>query len=119
LNPSFDDWSSFQQFFIMLSSSLETWLGQISWWRRTSVPQVNEDTFMEVNRRLVTFITAPGSGIEPSARMPFHCQHILMDFNELVADFPFMKPKVPVVGFGGAFGAHSCCKRKNSTDQIL
>jgi hypothetical protein len=66
------------------------------------------------------FITASGSGIEPSARMPFHCQHILMDFNELVADFPFMEPQVPVVGFGGAFGAQLLQEKKiNRSDLVM
>jgi hypothetical protein len=39
-----------------------------------------------------------------SLKSPFQCQHILMDYYEIVADFPFSTPQCPTVGFGGEFG---------------
>lgn len=104
LNPSFHDKGSFNQFFSHLGQSLQSWLVRLVCWRKTEMSP-NADLFLEVNKRLVTFITSSNSGIENSGKQPFHCQHILMDFNELVDGFPFGVPKCPVVGFGGSFGA--------------
>jgi hypothetical protein len=104
LNPSFLDKRSFHQFFKHLGQSLQSWLKSIVRWRRSKTAPVT-DAFSEVNKRLVTFITSSESGIENNAKQAFHSQHILMNFNELIDEFPFGVPKSPVVGFGGSFGA--------------
>jgi hypothetical protein len=38
------------------------------------------------------------------AKMTFFTQHILMNFNELIADWSFGEPETAVIGFGGLFG---------------
>jgi hypothetical protein len=56
--------------------------------------------------RLATFISDnDGLGSSMSGKAPFQCQHILMNLNECVDDFPLGVPKLPVIRFGGAFGA--------------
>jgi hypothetical protein len=56
--------------------------------------------------RLATFISDnDGLGSSMCGKAPFQCQHILMNLNECVDDFPLGVPKLPVIGFGGAFGA--------------
>ena len=42
---------------------------------------------------------------DQSYKQPYHSQQILMNFNNLVAEFPLGKPVIPIFGSGGLFGA--------------
>jgi hypothetical protein len=78
---------------------------------------VHHNFFRSVNKRLTSFLTSIGSGLENTGKQPFHSQHILMDYYKVVADFPFGEPICPVLGFGGSFGAQllqdSCLNSSN------
>jgi hypothetical protein len=98
---------NFRRFFLYLESELEPWLYRLvfSLGLRQSDCRI-DDVFHDVVERLAIFISNDaGLGSSMCTKAPFQCQHILMNLNELVGDFPTGIPKLPVVGFGGAFGA--------------
>jgi hypothetical protein len=110
LNASFYDWKTFQEFFSYLEAGLEAWFCRVVVWTLKQSgnerdQDVHHDLFRSVNERLTSFLTSIGSGLENTGKQPFHSQHILMDYYEVVADFPFGEPICPVLGFGGSFGA--------------
>jgi hypothetical protein len=37
-------------------------------------------------------------------KLSFHCQHIMMNCNKLIADWPFGYPKEIIFGYGGEMG---------------
>jgi hypothetical protein len=105
----FGDRKRFHQFFCYLGSELEPWLTRLTATLSllgVSATLETTDLFRDVCGRLATFINSDfGIGDSLSLKSPFQCQHILMDYYEVVADFPFGTPKCPTVGFGGEFGA--------------
>jgi hypothetical protein len=99
INDNFKDPKMFIRFFQFLQTELAPWFSR----------QLNldaggtQDLFGDTNKLLTKFIN---SGIVDSyTKQPFHCQHMLLNLNEVVDLFPFGKPVIPVVGFGGNFGA--------------
>jgi hypothetical protein len=40
-------------------------------------------------------------------KLSFHCQHILMNCNKLIADWPFGYPKEVIFGYGGEVGVEA------------
>jgi hypothetical protein len=61
--------------------------------------------FYKANKKLTVFFEASGGLGDSTSKQPFHCQHILLDWNEIISGFPFGQPHVPIFGFGGIFGA--------------
>jgi hypothetical protein len=101
----FNDKLNFRRFFKYLSATLEQWLSRLLLSLGNGSVQ-SDDTFQMVIGRLATFISDnDGLGSSMCGKAPFQCQHILMNLNECVDDFPLGVPKLPVTGFGGAFGA--------------
>jgi hypothetical protein len=99
INTDFRDSKLFHGFFMHLTTELP------SWFSRQVNRNINDcaDLFGETTKLLVKFIN---NGIADSyTKQPFHCQHMLLNINEVVAEFPFGAPVTPVVGFGGNFGA--------------
>ena len=99
INDNFKDRQIFRSFFEHLQKELPSWLAR----------QVDRDIcdsqhlFSETNKLLTKFVN---NGIVDSYHtQPLHCQHMLLNFNEVVDQFPFGAPVTPVVGFGGNFGA--------------
>jgi hypothetical protein len=58
-----------------------------------------------VNSPLTSFLEGTGGLGDRTSKQPFHCQQILLNWNEVVDGFPFGKPVIPIFGFGGIFGA--------------
>jgi hypothetical protein len=103
----FGDRKRFNQFFCYLGSELEPWLTRLTATLSLLMSATLEttDLFRDVCGRLATYINSNfGIGDSMSLKSPFQCQHILMDYYEVVTDFPFGTPKCPTVGFGGEFG---------------
>jgi hypothetical protein len=90
-----------------LQTELQPWLSRLIQFisQRQHSSTACDDLFMEVTQRLTTFINSDTIIGESFSKQPFHSQHILMNVNEVVSDFPFGIPTSPVVGPGGAFGA--------------
>jgi hypothetical protein len=110
LNASFYDWTTFHEFFSYLEAGLETWFCRVVVWTlkqsgNERAQDVHHSLFRSVNKWLTSFLTSLGSGIENMSKQPFHSQHILMDYYEVVADCLFGEPICPVLGFGGSFDA--------------
>lgn len=103
VSTNFNDRGAFSRFFLYLASDLEPWLSRL-------VPTIKdyqgESLFSNLITRLSTFINSnDGLGSTMCTKSPFQCQHILMNVNELVDNFPTGIPTRPVIGFGGSFGA--------------
>ena len=99
INDNFKVRQILRSFFEYVQKELPSWLAR----------QVDRDIggsehhFSETNKLLTKFVN---NGIVDSYhKQPFHCQHMLLNFNEVVDQFPFGAPVTPVVGFGGNFGA--------------
>jgi hypothetical protein len=107
VSENFNDKLNFRRFFKHLSATLEQWLSRLLLSLGNGSVQ-SDDMFQMVIGRLATFISDnDGLGSSVCGKAPFQCQHILMNLNECVLDdFPLGVPKLPVIGFGGAFGAH-------------
>jgi hypothetical protein len=107
VSANFNDRLNFRRFLEYLSAELEQWILRLL--RMLDDGSIDsDDTFQMVITRLATFISnneALGSSLCGKAR--FQCQHIMMNLiNECVLeDFPMGVPKLPVIGFGGAYGA--------------
>ena len=105
VSENFDDKCNFFRFFRYLAVELEPWLGRTVSGLAQEVFE-GVDTFGKEVKRLATFISQEeGLGSTMCSKAPFLCQHVWMNVNETVDDFPSGMPKVPVVGFGGSFGA--------------
>ncbi len=103
-----DDRLNFCRFLDHLAVELQPWLSDILIAVLATGPSMfkNGDVFSGLVQRLATFVSqdaALGGSLCP--KVPFQCQHILMNLNELVDKFPTGFPESPVVGFGGGFGA--------------
>jgi hypothetical protein len=92
INDNLKDRQLFDGFFRHLQRGLPLWLSR----------QVHRnigdsgDLFGETNQLLTKFIN---SGIVDSYnKQPFHTQHMLLNFNEVVAQFPFGEPVTPAHG---------------------
>ena len=105
IHGNYGDIQMFRQFFNHLQKKLESWLSGML----VKLQQVENkgctDTFGEANKLLTAFLNSESAIGEASTKQPFQSQHILMNYNEVVADFPFGEPECPVVGPGGKFGA--------------
>ena len=107
ISHNFSDKTNFHRFFKYLEAELQPWLARlvVALGRSPSVFE-DKDTFHEVVGRLATFISNDAAlGSSMCAKAPFQCQHILMNLNEVVDEFPTGVPRLPVVGFGGSYGA--------------
>ena len=105
LNDNLKQVTVFRRFFTHLQTHLPSWFEK-------GVAKISEEEnaglihlFKNVNKQLTTFLEATGGLGDTTSKQPFHCQHILLDWNEVVCDFPFGQPFVPIFGFGGIFGA--------------
>jgi hypothetical protein len=107
INENFKNRTMFLQFFNYLQTELLQWFSQLL----LIDVMGTDDLFGTINIRLTKFINDDQGIGDASTKQPFHCQHMLMNFNEVVADFPFGEPVSPVVGFGGAFGAQLLQKK--------
>jgi hypothetical protein len=95
----------FRQFFLHLQTELEPWLTRlVSFLDKKPHNSEHYDCFKGVNERLTKFINKDDLG-KTTTKQPFQSQHILMNYNEVVSDFPFGVPVLPIMGFGGSFGA--------------
>jgi hypothetical protein len=101
INENFKDRRMFFQFFSYLRMHLLAWFSKLI---QTDFSTDN-DVFGAVNKRLTKFINNEGAIGGSCKYQLFHCQHMLLDFNDVVAEFPFGEPMFPHVGFGGCFGA--------------
>jgi hypothetical protein len=105
LNDNLKQVPVFRRFFTYLQTYLPSWFEKV-------VSKISEEEdaasihlFINVNKQLTSFLEATGGLGDTTSKQPFHCQHILLDWNEVVSDFPFGQPFVPIFGFGGIFGA--------------
>jgi hypothetical protein len=106
INENFKDRGMFRQFFMYIHQELEPWMSRLVISMDVqSAADSTVDLFTEANKMLTTFINADNAIGDQSSKQPFHSQHILLNLNEVVADFPFGIPICPVIGFGGGFGA--------------
>jgi hypothetical protein len=102
VRDGFNRAQTLQRFLGYLGTELGPWLSRLGE-TITKLPSFHtDDLFHYVNTWLTTFITSESSIGESSTKMPFHCQHMMMDFNEVVTEFPIGRSKCPAVGFGGS-----------------
>ena len=61
-------------------------------------------------------------GTNGDLKLPFFCQHVLSNMNELVSEWPLGNPNKAISGFGGSFGVRrlQCgMKEKRSMEEVL
>jgi hypothetical protein len=107
ISQNYNDRSTFGRFLFYLGAQLEQWLARRVYTLRKPPPVLKSgDIFKEMIERLATFINSEdGLGSFMCTKAPFQCQHILMNLDKLVDEFPTGFPKFPVVAIGGSFGA--------------
>jgi hypothetical protein len=89
----------------------------------TNTPSGDDtDVFGNCISSLAAFMSDSQGLGTPGDKPLFFCQHILMNLNELVAGWPFGKPQVAIMGFGGTFGARRLARgvgNQYTTQEVL
>ena len=98
-NDNFGQPDIFAQFFRHVQTGLSPWLLR----QLSHDVESTQDLFGHTNKMLANFINLQMA--EAHSKQAFHCQHMLLNYNEVVDCSPFGQPLTPIVGFGGGFGA--------------
>jgi hypothetical protein len=99
---------------VSFSRAIKFFVKEVEQWLRGMTKQVSlwhtdpsgPDVFSNCVATLSQLLTLEGC-LGPwgaKEKMHFFCQHILMNVNELIDDWPFGKPSEAVFGYGGRFG---------------
>jgi len=118
IHIGFGTLSGFQRILSYLSHHLENWLSSITAQvaiLKSATPPV--DIFDVCRSSLSSLLSVPQAlGSWNGPKVQFFCQHILMNMNELIDDWPFGVPDNVILGFGGLFGAK---RLKRGVDENL
>ena len=118
IHIGFGTLSGFQRILSYLSHNLENWLLSITAEvaiLKSATPPV--DIFDLCRSSLSSLLSGPQAlGSWNGPKVQFFCQHILMNMNELIDDWPFGVPDHVILGFGGLFGAK---RLKRGVDENL
>jgi hypothetical protein len=123
LHDAFKSSASFIRVFNFLPGNLA------GWWRRAldavdkyNSTAENRDVFHESVSSLAEMLSCDQALGNSGDKLPFFCQHVLSNVNELFDGWPLGKPLSAIMGFGGRFGAsriQGSLEEKKSLQEVL
>jgi hypothetical protein len=105
IHDAFKDHSAFARILKFLGREFTQWVIYIVRWVSERSLICESDTFSYCIESLAELLSRV-EGLGPCGdKIHFFCQHVLMNMNEIIDDWPFGPPKKAIFGFGGLFGA--------------
>ena len=102
LHEAFKKSKAFDRVFRYLAANLGTWLQESI--DSAAEHEQSTDYFSANTLSLSTFFGRSENLGSNGDKVPFFCQNVLSNMNELYADWPFGIPQIAISGFGGMFG---------------
>jgi hypothetical protein len=105
IHEAFNSRSGFSRVVTFVGRGVRVWVCNTISLVTNTQGEDGTDVFGKCISSLVDFMSDSWGLGSLGEKLLFFCQHIMMNLNELVAGWPFGKPQVAILGFGGAFGA--------------
>jgi hypothetical protein len=97
IDEGFESLPSFRRTLLFLRDTLPRFCEQIVENALSSSVERNSDLFGRTRSQLETLLKDDRAVGGNGRKLPFHCQHILMNCNKLISDWPFGYPKKMII----------------------
>jgi hypothetical protein len=106
IHDAFKSTSAFTRVLNFIAVNFDGWLHRtVDAVDRYNPTDDNRDIFNECVTSLAQLLSGDQALGNSGVKLPFFCQHVLSNVNELFEGWPLGKPKKAIMGFGGRFGA--------------
>jgi hypothetical protein len=104
IDEGFVQLPSFRRTLLFLKDTLPIFCQKIDNNALSDSKEANNDLFGSTRTKFENLLKDDKALDGMGRKLPFHCQHILMNCNELISDWPFGHPKKIIFGFGSEVG---------------
>ena len=116
LHEALSKWSSFTRFMKSLGESLKRWLQAAVRVDADLSDAASGELFSQSISSLSTLFGGSDAMGSAGRKVPFFCQHVLSNMNELYDGWPFGRPSKAISGFGGLFGVDRLRRGKTQAE---